>query len=284
MTILKSIGLAALASILALGQAAAQGKKWESIKIATEGAYAPYNFTTPSGKLDGFEVELANDLCARMKLKCEMIVQDWDGIIPALNAGKYDAIMAGMNITEKRKEVIAFTRPYTGDDHGFTVVKGGPLEKLPGLGMSLNANTDMEATKKMVESYKPLLKGKTVGVQGSTTNLAFLEKWFKDTIEIREYKTTEQHDLDIQNGRLDAIYASKSTMKATIDTPDGKDLVMAGAGFNGDVLGVGVGVGLRKADPELLAMFDTAIAAAAADGTIKKLSEKWFKIDLTPKS
>ena len=98
------IGLGLLAAVLGAGAAAAQGKKWETVKIATEGAYAPWNFPAPSGKLDGFEVDLANDLCTRMKVKCEIVAQDWDGIIPALTAQKYDAIMAGMNITDKRLE------------------------------------------------------------------------------------------------------------------------------------------------------------------------------------
>ena len=84
----------------------------QNLKIATEGAYAPWNFTGAGGKLEGFEIELANDLCGRMKVKCEIVAQDWDGIIPALNAKKYDAIMAGMSITDERKKVIDFTRPY----------------------------------------------------------------------------------------------------------------------------------------------------------------------------
>src|SRR6476661_10781414 len=108
MTIFKTIGLGILASALAIGGAAAQEK---TVKIATEGAYAPWNFTGAGGKLEGFEIDLANDLCARMKVKCEIVAQDWDGIIPALQAKKYDAIMAGMNITDKRLEVVAFTRP-----------------------------------------------------------------------------------------------------------------------------------------------------------------------------
>ncbi len=106
------IGLGLLAAALGAGGAAAQGKKWETVKIATEGAYAPWNFQSPSGKLDGFEIDLANDLCTRMKVKCEIVAQDWDGIIPALTAQKYDAIMAGMNITDKRLEVIDFSRAY----------------------------------------------------------------------------------------------------------------------------------------------------------------------------
>jgi octopine/nopaline transport system substrate-binding protein len=284
MKIFKVLGLSLLASALAIGGAAAQGKKWETVKIATEGAYAPWNFTGPGGKLDGFEVELANDLCSRMKVKCEIVAQDWDGIIPALQASKYDAIMAGMNITDKRLEVINFSRTYAAGPHGWGAMKNSPLAKLAGEGERLSLEKDADAAKKVIEAWKPLLKGKTIGVQGSTTNSAFLEKYLKDTITIREYKTTEQHDLDLSAGRLDAIFAAHSSIKATIEKPEFKDMVIAGAGLSGDVLGRGVAVGLRKQDTELKAMFDAAIQAAIADGTVQKLTEKWFKIDMTPQA
>ncbi len=282
MTFFKAIVLAAVAAGLAAGGASAQGKKWETVKIATEGAYAPWNFTGPNGKLDGFEIELANELCARAKVKCEIVAQDWDGIIPALQAGKYDAIMAGMNITDKRLEVIAFTQPYAATPHGWGVMKDSPLAKLPGAGETVSLDKDPEAAKNVIESWKPLLKGKTVGVQTSTTNSAFVEKYFKDTVTIREYKTTEQHDLDLAAGRLDAIFAGHGALAATKEKPEFKDLMIAGAGMRGDVLGRGVAVGMRKADTELKALFDEAIKAMIADGTLKRLSEKWFKIDATP--
>ena len=287
MRILKALGLAALGVALATGgsaQTAAPAKKWESVKIATEGAYAPWNFTGPGGKLDGFEVELANNLCERMKVKCEVVAQDWDGIIPALNAGKYDGIMAGMNITDKRKEVIDFSRTYAAGPQGWGVLKNSPLAKLPGAGQRISLDKEADAAKKTIDEMKPMLKGKTVGVQGSTTNSAFLEKYFKDTITIREYKTTEQHDLDLTAGRVDAIFASHAALTASMDKPDAKDMMIAGAGFSGDVLGSGVAVGLRKSEPELKKMFDDAIQAAIADGTIEKLTNKWFKINMTPQS
>ncbi|HEV2559976.1 MAG TPA: transporter substrate-binding domain-containing protein [Microvirga sp.] len=284
MTTMRAFGLGVLASVLAVGCAAAQGKKWETVRIATEGAYAPWNFTTPSGKLDGFEVELANDLCGRMKVKCEVVAQDWDGIIPSLNAGKYDAIMAGMNITEKRLEVLNFSQPYAATPHGFAVMKDSPLANLPGTGTAISIDKDPEAAKKAIEAWKPLLKGKTVGVQVSTVNATFVEKYLKDTVEIREYKTTEQHDLDLVAGRLDAIFAGQGALTATIDKPEFKNVTLAGTGVRGDVLGRGVAVGLRKADTELKTLFDQAISAAVADGTVKKLSEKWFKIDAAPQS
>jgi len=284
MRIMNALAAGLLAAAVAAGGAAAQGKKWETVKIATEGAYAPWNFSGPGGKLDGYEIDLANDLCPRMKVKCEIVAQDWDGIIPALNATKYDAIMAGMNITDKRLEVIAFSRTYAAGPHGFGAMKNSPLAKLAGEGQRFSLDKDADAAKKVIEEWKPLLKGKTVGVQGSTTNSAFLEKYFKDVVTIREYKTTEQHDLDLQAGRLDAIFAAHSSLKATVEKPDFKDMAIVGAGLSGDVLGRGVAVGMRKSDPELKALFDAAIAAAIADGTIAKLTEKWFKINMTPQS
>jgi octopine/nopaline transport system substrate-binding protein len=284
MTFFKTLTVAVIGAALAVGAASAQGKKWETVRIATEGAYAPWNFTGPNGKLDGFEIELANELCARAKVKCEIVAQDWDGIIPALQAGKYDAIMAGMNITDKRLEVINFTQPYAATPHGWGVMKDSPLAKLPGTGTTVSFEKDPEGAKKAIEAWKPLLKGKTVGVQTSTVNSQFLEKYLKDTITIREYKTTEQHDLDLAAGRLDAIFAGHGALAATKEKPEFKDMVIAGTGMRGDVLGRGVAVGMRKADTELKALLDDAIKAVIADGTLKKLSEKWFKIDATPQA
>jgi octopine/nopaline transport system substrate-binding protein len=281
MKLVKSVGLALIGTALAIGGASAQQK---TIKIATEGAYAPWNLTGAGGKLEGFEIDLANDLCGRMKVKCEVIAQDWDGIIPGLNAKKYDAIMAGMNITDKRLEVINFSQAYAATPHGWGVMKDSPLAKLAGAGTTVSFEKDPEGAKKAIEAWKPLLKGKTVGVQGSTVNSQFLETYLKDVIQIREYKTTEQHDLDLTAGRIDAIFAGYGALSATQEKPEFKDMIVAGTGMRGGLLGRGVAVGMRKDDAELKAMFDKAIQAAIADGTIPRLSQKWFKVDMTPQT
>ncbi|HEX8662503.1 MAG TPA: transporter substrate-binding domain-containing protein [Beijerinckiaceae bacterium] len=283
MKLIKVLGLAILGAVLATG-ASAQGKKWETVKIATEGAYAPWNFSTPQGKLDGFEPELAQELCRRMNVKCEVVAQDWDGIIPALNAGKYDAIMAGMNITPKREEVIQFSRVYAAGPHGWGAMKDSPLAKLEGTGEIVHVEKEADKAQKIIDAWKPILKGKVIGVQGSTTNSAFLEKYLKGVIEIREYKTTEQHDLDLAAGRIDGIYAAHSSIAATMDKPEFKNMQIVGAGMGGGVLGVGVAVGLRKSDADLKKLFDDAINAAIKDGTIEKLTSKWFKIKMIPQA
>src|SRR5215469_3117350 len=190
----------------------ADAKEWKTIRIATEGAFAPWNFVE-GGKLKGYDVELAEDLCKRMNVTCEIVAQDWDGIIPALQAQKYDAIMAAMTITPKRREVIDFSRTYAVGPHGFAVLKSGPLANLPGAGMSLSLTKNPEESKKVIDGMRELLKGKAVGAQVGTTDLAFLQKYFGDVATVREYKTTEQHDLDLLAGRVDAIMTGVTALR-----------------------------------------------------------------------
>jgi octopine/nopaline transport system substrate-binding protein len=281
MKFVKTVSLALVGAALSFGGAAAQEK---TVKIATEGAYAPWNFTGAGGKLEGFEIDLANDLCARMKVKCEIVAQDWDGIIPALNAKKYDAIMAGMSITDERKKVIDFAGPYANSPNGFLVAKNSPLAKMPGTGQAYNLGTQQAEAEKAIDALKPVLKGKTVGVQGSTIHSNFADKYLKGTAEVREYKSTEAHDLDLAAGRIDAVLADATAIIGTLEKPEFKDYVLVGPSITGGMLGAGVGVGLRKDDTELKKSFNDAIQAAIKDGTVQKLSMKWFKIDTTPKS
>jgi octopine/nopaline transport system substrate-binding protein len=281
MTITRLIGLALVAGLIGVGSAGAQAQK--TVRIATEGAYEPWNFTGPGGQLQGFEIDLANDLCRRMNVKCEITAQDWDGIIPSLQAGKFDAIMAGMSVTDEREKVISFSRAYANAPNGFVVEKSSPLAKMPLTGERFDLARDEAAALKAIEQIKPLLKGKTIGVQGSTTHASFAEKYFKGTAEIREYKSTEAHDLDLAAGRVDAILADSTTLQGTLKKPEFKGYAMVGPNFNGGILGRGVGAGLRKADTELKGQFDKAVQEAIADGTVKKLSEKWFGLDITPR-
>ena len=251
-----------------------------AITIATEGAYAPWNMTGPDGKPAGFEIDLANDLCARMKVKCTMVLQDWDGLIPALNVGKFDVIMAAMFITDKRLEVINFSRPYAIDPSSFAVAKTSPLAKA---GIDGTIDLDNEAAAKpVIEKMKALLKGTTIGVQAATKHLDFVKQNFSDVATIREYKTTQEHDLDLAAGRVDAIFAQRTTLVATLSKPDFAAYTVAGPAFLKGVFGRGTGAGIRKKDTELVAMFNDAIGSAIADGTIKRLSLQWLKSDVTP--
>ncbi|BAI74374.1 octopine/nopaline transport system substrate-binding protein (plasmid) [Azospirillum sp. B510] len=278
---MKTLLLASTLSfaILSVTGAAAQTKP-TAITIATEGADEPWNFTTADGKLDGLEIDLANDLCARMSVRCTIVVQDWDGLIPALNARKFDAIMASMIITEKRLALINFSQPYAPTAAAMIVEKTSPLASLPGAGTTVDLGGDPAQVKAALAPLEAQLKDKAIGVQVATSNMAFMDTYFKGVAKIREYKTTEQHDLDLQAGRIDGVVTQKSTLGALLLKPEYKDYTMTGPTFVGGVFGKGVGVGLRKDDTVLKEMFDKAIQDAKADGTIEKLAQKWLKTSL----
>ena len=270
-----------LATLLALA-GAANAKDWKTVVIGMEGAYEPYNLTDTSGKIVGFEPDLVMDLCGRMKVECKIIAQDWDGMIPGLQAGKFDVIMDGMSITDERKKSIDFSNPYSQTPAAFAAPKSGPLAKLPNGGKVFNFTKDPAGGKAALEEMRAALKGKTIGVQVSTTHASFLDKNFKDVATIKEYKTTDDRDLDLKAGRIDASLDDEPALAAMLEKPDAKDFALVGPQFTGGDFGVGVGMGIRKSDADLTARFNTALAAAFKDGSVKKYSMKWFKIDTTP--
>jgi octopine/nopaline transport system substrate-binding protein len=269
-------------AVIVPNAASAEGKTWTQIKIATEGAFKPYNFTKPDGSLDGYEIELTKHMCEHLKVQCEFIVQNFDGMIPALNAGKFDAIISGMSATAKREQVIDFSDSYGSTGQAFATSKSGPLAAMPDKGQVFSLATDEAGAQKAIDEIKPLLQGKIIGVQTASTGAAFIDKYLKGVVQVREYKTTEEHDLDLAAGRVDLVMASMAYLTAASQKPGNDDMTTAGPRFQGGFLGRGSSVGLRKTDPELKAMFNKAIAAAKADGTIKSLSEKWFGFDVTP--
>ncbi|MGR9173761.1 transporter substrate-binding domain-containing protein [Hyphomicrobiales bacterium] len=273
----------AAAIIATAGIAHAEDKKWTTVTIATEGAFKPYNFTKPDGTLDGYEIELTKYLCDHMKVECKIVVQNFDGMIPALNAGKFDAIISGMSATAKREEVIAFSDSYGSTGQAFATSKTSDLANLPEKGEVFSLASDEAGAAAEIEKIKPALQGKTIGVQTASTAAAFVDKYLKGVVEVREYKTTEEHDLDLKAGRVDIVMASMAYLTTASQKPGNEDMTTAGPRFQGGFLGRGSSVGLRKGDTELKAMFNDAIAAAKADGTIKTLSEKWFGFDVTPK-
>lgn len=273
-----------LSAVMLSGVCAATANADESqlVRISTEGAYAPWNFIKPGGQLDGFEIELAHDLCERMKVRCEITAHDWDGLIPSLNGGQTDAIIAGMSITAKRQEVIGFSRTYAAPVNGFLVTDGSSLAGLPGAGESFDLDKDEAGAEALVAKMTPLLKGKVLGVQGSTTASAFAEKYLSKIVEVREYKTVDAHNMDLMSGRIDAVLANAVLLNLAKQEPSMQGAKMAGPLFSGGVFGPGIGVGLRKSDTDLKAKFDSAITSAVKDGTVRKLSEKWLKFDVTP--
>ena len=275
------LGAALTCSLLVLA-GAASAKDWKTVVIGMEGAYEPYNLTDPSGKIVGFEPDVAMDVCARMKVECKIIAQDWDGMIPGLQAGKFDVIMDGMSITDERKKQIDFSLPYADVPAALATAKASPLAKLAGAGKLVNFDKDKAGGAATLKALREALKGKTLGVQVSTTHATFAGNHLKDVATIKEYKTTDERDLDLKSGRIDAVLDDETRIAAMLGKDDAKDFTEFGPHLTGGDFGIGVGMGLRKADADLTAKFDKAIKAAFADGSIKKYSLKWFKIDTTP--
>ncbi|MEM7252990.1 MAG: lysine/arginine/ornithine ABC transporter substrate-binding protein [Pseudomonadota bacterium] len=269
----------ALCVVLITGLSHVAWADQKTVRIATEGAYAPWNFTDSSGKLVGFELDLAAELCARMKAKCDIVAQAWDGIIPALQAGKYDAIMAGMSITDKRKKVITFSRSYAATPAKFVVLNNSPFASLTTQAAHLQLD-DVDADEKAaIATLIEAFKGKTIGVQTSTTHENFLRENLGSDVDIRTYDTQENLDLDLEAGRVDAALASMSYWVPLLESDKGKGMKMVGPGMTGGPFGAGVGVGIRQADQALAELSRKAIAGVLADGTCSRLAKQWFGFD-----
>ena len=228
----------------------------DKIRIATEGAYSPFNYVNPKGELEGFDVDIAKALCEAMKADCSLATQDWDGMIPALQARKFDVIVASMAITEKRKQAIAFTNPYYYSVASYVVRKDS------------NFPDKVDA-----------LIGKNIGVQRATIHEETIKEMYADKVTIKTYDTNENCILDLQNKRLDAMIASRPLMAHFITHhPEAGFAFLLGM-YNP----VAAGIGIRKEDTELLAKFNEALDTIIKNGTYDQISTKWFGESLLKK-
>ena len=262
--------IAALAIFFSSAQA-------DSIRIGTEGAYPPWNAKDESGKLIGFEVELANFLCIYMKADCTIVEQDWDGMIPGLLMKKYDAIMAGMSITDERMKTINFSQGYADEVASLAVMKGSSLEGMD-TPKGINLSKGGSDVKKALKTLTAALAGKTIGVQTATIHQNFLESGDVGKVKIRTYKTQDEVNLDLAAGRIDAALAAAVAFTDYAEK-SGKPVVLVGPTFSGGAFGNGVGVGIRKGDTALLKRFNKAIDQARKSGKIRELAIKWFGFD-----
>lgn len=232
---------------------------WDKIRIGVEGAYPPFSYITASGELEGFDIEITRALCDEIGAECTLIQQDWDGIIPALLARKYDAIVASMSITEERKKKVAFTNKYYSTPAKFAQRKG--------------AGNEISAAG---------LKGKTVGVQRATTHDNFITGEFGEGADIRRYGTQDEAYLDAAAGRLDLLLADSVAMAdGFLSTPDGADWEFVGPGYsNPAYFGAGAGIAIRKKDTDLVDKFNAAIIAIRKNGTYQAINAKYFDFDV----
>ena len=254
---LRSLALSAILAATAFS--GAQASETTTLRIGTEGAYPPFNYFSADGKLAGFDVEIGEALCEKIKAKCSFVAQDWDGIIPALLAGKYDVIIASMFITDKRKKQVDFTDPYQKSAMTFVVPKDSTLS-----------------------DFSPQsLAGKVIGAQGSTTQGDYLSALYPES-DIRLYPTQDAVNLDLVSGRLDAQVGDMIPMlEWTQKSEDGACCKLVGELItDAQYVGDGVGMALRQEDDKLRLQLNKALAEMVADGTYKKINNKYFSLNI----
>ncbi len=249
--LLTTLGLALL---LAAGGAQAADK----LRIGVEGAYPPFSWKESDGSLKGFDIEIAEALCKEMKRECELVEQDWDGMIPALLARKFDAIVASMSITPERKKRVDFTSKYYNTPAKFVARKGSDLK-----------------------ISKAGLKGKRIGLQRGTTHQCYMEKMYPDA-ELVLYASQEEVFQDLAIGRIDANFSdSIAADDGFLKTDAGKDFAFVGGDqHDPECHGEGAGIALRKRDKELRKEFNDAIKAIRKNGVYQKINAKYFEFDI----
>ena len=223
----------------------ATGALADTIRLGTEGAYEPWNFVNDSGKLDGFEIELGNELCKRASLTCEWVKNDWDSIIPNLKSGNYDAIIAGMSVTEERQKAIDFTEEYYPADPSSYVALAGAN------GSASNG---------------------VVAAQTATIHAGYVAS---SSATLVEFATAEETIAAVRNGEADAVLADSGYLKPIVDESNGA-LVFVGDQIQ---IGGGVGMGMRKSDGALRGKLNKAIVSVKSDGSLNKMIAKWFGAD-----
>lgn len=243
-----------LLGTLLLGSFGVAQAETQTIRIATEGAFPPYNFVKPDGSLGGFDVDIANALCAEMKVQCKLVKQDWDGIIPGLMAKKYDAIVASMAITEERRQKVDFSDKYQG---GYSMMYG-PLE--------------------MNDSSPAALAGKVVGVQKGSIQESFARDYYeKAGISLRRYPDTQTALMDLTAGRLDAVMLEVGNVYEAKKDPSLNGYHGFGDKFNDPAyFGTGSGIAVRKGDTVLLGQINEALKTILANGTYKRINDQYF--------
>jgi len=245
---------AAIAAVLSATAASAEIP--ETVVIATEGVYPPFSFVE-NGKLTGFDVDIANALCEKMQTKCEIVMQEWEGMIPGLLADKYDAIIAAMTITEERKKKVNFTKKYFNTPAVFIQQVGTGF-------------TDVSPV---------ALAGKTVGVQGSTTQSNLLEAKYPDT-DLRSYTIVDDALADLAAGRIDLVLTDKVLAHFWLQKSAEGCCEITGPDLIDPLLGEGKGVAIRKEDEDLRDAFQKALDEILSDGTYKKINDKYFPFSI----
>lgn len=254
MRFIQKLAMTAAAVLMVSGAAQAADK----LRIGTEGAYPPFNTLTKDGQLVGFDIDIANALCAEMKVECEFVVQDWDGMIPALMANKFDAVIASMSITEDRLKKVDFSKKYYNTPPGIAVPKDSTMK----------------------DASPASLKGKIFGAQSSTTHSEYAEKKLEG-IELKLYPTPDEYKLDLESGRVDGVVDDIVVLSDWVKSVKGACCkILSPLPLDPVINGEGAGVAVRKGETELADKFTAAIKAIRDNGKYKEINDKYFDFDV----
>ncbi len=240
----------------ALVAGSAQARDYDTVRFGVDVPYEPMEYRTPEGELTGFDIELGNALCTEIGIECEWIVQGWDGIIPGLMSRKYDAIMSSMTINEERREQVLFSDPYFTPPSAWFV--------------PADSNIDMPA--------KETLEGKNIGVQRGTLQDNYVSDMYGEIADVNRYATADDMVLDMEAGRLDAVFLDFPVGKSTLlDSEDGNykvvgSMITEPKSYFGD----GFGIAFRKRDEDLASKFNEALATLKENGTYDEIFNKYF--------
>ncbi len=248
----------AVIALAAAPLAMAQAPGWAKIRVGVESNYPPFSQLGTDGKLSGFDIDIANAICARLKAECTLVQQEWDGMMPALNAKKFDMIVASMTISEERKKAADFSDPYY-DVPSRWVAKAGAFK----------------------EATPAALKGKKIVVLRNSPRAKYVQDNFKDSEILLAAKETEVY-MELANGRADIAFGSSVvSSEGFLKKPEGKGYAQVGNTVRLDGGSGGVGIAMRKGENELREKVNAALKAIKADGTYKKLADKYFDFDIS---
>lgn len=248
-------------ALLALSLPAVAANEAPPLRWGTDPGAAPFEFKDKDGKLAGFDIELGNAICEHLKRKCQWVENDFDGLIPALKAKKFDIINASMSVTEKRQKEISFSQRVT---------------RVPS---RLIAKSSLRLLPEVAS-----LRGKRVGVQQGSTHESYAkQKWASAGVEVVSYAKNDQIYADLQAGRLDAgLMDAVEANLGFLKTASGKGFDYAGPALRDEkVFGLGTGFGVRKEDTELQKQLNTALAELKANGVYGRLMKKYFEFDVS---
>jgi arginine/ornithine transport system substrate-binding protein len=253
-----TLALAVIAGFGTTSLAHAQAPGWAKIRIGVEANYPPFSQMGTDGKFTGFDIDIANAICVTLKAECTLVSQEWDGMMPALNARKFDMIVASMTISEERLKVADFSDSYYDIPSTFVAKTGAFKDISPAA-----------------------LKGKTIIVTRNTPRAKYIAENYKESQVLQVAKETDV-TMELTAARGDIAFGSSlAGTTAFLKSPDGKSFSKVGPPINpsGNKAG-GTGIAMRKGEESLRTKVNGALKTITANGVYKTINDKYFDVNI----